>query len=99
MGGHAELGAGERTNTFTLNDLGAKMRSDDPADHYDVFLALPRWRRNWGPMATGYGVYARVSSLTSAIDRYVLRMNAERILIKSQAPWGKQVDDKYKNYV
>jgi hypothetical protein len=75
------------------------MRSDDPADHYNAFLSVPNWRRYYNYRTGTPRTMCSVASIKRAIDKHIIRHNAQRILIKTQVPWGQQVDDKYKAYV
>jgi hypothetical protein len=97
--GEVMLGAGETARWLHPRDLDTKMRSDDPADHYDAFLSVPNWQRFYDYRTSAAQTCASTSAIKRAIDKHVTKQNADRILTKTQAPWGVQVDDKYKFYV
>lgn len=97
--GEVVLGDGERVPHLRPQDLDDRMRGDDPADHYDAFLSVASWRRyyRWGTDTSRTA--CSVSSIKRAIDKHIIKHNAERVLTKTQAPWGQPVADKYKRYV
>lgn len=97
--GDITLGDGERAPYLRPQDLDDRMKSDDPADHYDAFLSVPSWRRYYNYRTGTSRTACSVASIKRAIDKHIIRHNAQRILIKTQAKWGVQVDDKYKAYV
>jgi hypothetical protein len=97
--GEIVLGEGERAPYLHSQDLDGKMRGDDPADHYDAFLSVANWGRYYNWRTGTSRTCCRVSSIKRAIDKHIIRQNSDRILVKTQAKWGVQVDDKYKAYV
>lgn len=97
--GEIVLGDGERSPYLRPHDLDDRMRSDDPADHYDAFLSVANWRRYYRWSTGTSRTACSVASIKRAIDKHIIQQNAQKILIKTQAEWGLQVDDKYKAYV
>lgn len=97
--GEIVLGDDERSPYLYPQDLDNRMRSDDPADHYDAFLSVANWRRYYNLRTGTAHTACGVSSIKRAIDKHIIRQHADRILIKTQVPWSAQVDDKYKAYV
>lgn len=97
--GEVVLGADEGLLWVHRPEIERQMRSDDPADHYDAFLSVPSWRRQYN-YHTGTSRYAcSVAAIKRAIDKHIIRNNADRVLTKTQVPWGVRTDDKYKDYV
>ena len=97
--GKITLGDGERVPFLRPQDQDDRMRSDDPADHYDAFLAVASWRRYYSYRTGTPRTMCSVASIKRAIDKHIIQQNSDRVLIKTQAEWGVQVDDKYKAYV
>lgn len=97
--GEIVLGDGERAPYLRPHDLDDRMRSDDPADHYDAFLSVASWRRYYSWRTGTSRTACSVASIKRAIDKHIIQHNAQRILTKTQVPWSTQVDDKYKGYV
>lgn len=97
--GEIVLGDGERAPFLRPHDLDDRMKSNDPADHYDAFLSVASWRRYYSWITGTPSTACSVASIKRAIDKHIIQCNSDRILIKTQVPWSVQVDDKYKAYV
>lgn len=97
--GEIVKGEGERAPFLRPQDLDDRMKSDDPADHYDAFLSVANWRRYYSWHTGTSRTACSVASIKRAIDKHIIQYNSDRILIKTQVPWSVQVDDKYKAYV
>ena len=97
--GNVLLGENEKRTRRHSQQDDEDMRSDDLDCYCDAFGSVPNWQRCWNHKSGGRDDYSSRTAILAAIDRHILRMNAASFLDRTQAPWGKQVDDRYKQYV
>jgi hypothetical protein len=95
--GNVILGENEKRVWRHRDEDDENMRSGDLDRYCAAFLSVPNWQRRWDKDSRPF-VTSRTAILAS-IDRHILKMHAASFLEKTQAPWGQQVDDRFKNYV
>jgi hypothetical protein len=97
--GNVILGENEKRVYLSREGVDCLMRTDDPSMHYTAFREVPNWQRWWNHKSGGRVCGASVTAILASIDRHILKMHAATILEKTQAPWGQQVDDRFKGVI
>lgn len=75
------------------------MRSGDLDSYCTAFSSVPNWQRWWNHKSGRTVYYSSRTAILASIDRHILKMHAASFLDRTQAPWGLQVDDRFKQYV
>jgi hypothetical protein len=100
--GNVTLGENESRSWRQRDRDDEDMRSGDLDRYCTAFRSVPNWRRWWDHKSGGRPStvdYSSRTAILASVDRHILRVCAASFLDRTQAPWGKQVDDRFKNYV
>ena len=97
--GNVLLGEGEKRAWRHRDEDDGHMRSGDLDRYCTAFNSVPNWQRWWNHKSGGRVDYSSRTAILASVDRHILRTHAASFLDKTQAPWGQQVDDRFKQYV
>jgi hypothetical protein len=97
--GNVTLGENESRSWRHRDEDDADMRSGDLDRYCNALSSVPNWLRWWNHKSGGRVDYSSRTAILASIDRHILKTCAASFLDRTQAPWGQQVDDRYKQYV
>jgi hypothetical protein len=97
--GNVILGENESRRWRHRGQDDEDMRSGDLDRYYTAFCSVPKWHRWWHHKSGGLADYVSRTAILASIDRHILKTHAASFLDRTQAPWGQQVDDRFKGFI